>query len=110
MATLETIIAIIITLFIIITHCEIPQNHCKSTRNFHFDNKPPTKQSLPFCKQYSDKTCCTPSNSLQIFQQIRPMLQNEHVSQECKQLTMDIMCSTCNPQIGTNDINGICIV
>ena len=111
MAPLRRIWLILFTILIIITNSnsQIPET-CKPINTFKFERNPPKKQYLPFCKQYNDKTCCNPSHSLQIFQQTRPLLRNEQVSQECKQLTMDIICSSCNPQIGTHHLNGICTV
>eukprot|EP01083_Nonionella_stella_P062136 161640_1 len=104
MATSYMYIFGLITLLFITAH----SNYCKSASNFYFNHHLPTKRSLPFCKEYNKNTCCSPVDSHKIFQSIKSILKNDNVSEICKQITMDISCSSCNPDIGTHHINGIC--
>mmetsp|Transcript_58729 Transcript_58729/g.93363 ORF Transcript_58729/g.93363 Transcript_58729/m.93363 type:complete len:235 (-) Transcript_58729:223-927(-) len=96
--------------FISITKSKRHQNlYCKTTDQFRFAKKRPSKQSLAVCKQYNQQTCCSPADSYTIFKRMQPYLQNEDISMQCKELTMDMLCSSCHPQIGTHEKTGICI-
>merc|ERR1712228_379346 len=97
-----------IILFIKATDSRIPR--CSPLQNglsFEFE-KYPRRYKLPFCSQYK-KSCCRPSDTQRIFNEIKPILQSDDISSKCRQLTTDIYCSSCDPGIGTKQMNGICI-
>ena len=64
-------------------------------------------KQLPFCSQHK-KSCCKPSDSHRIFNEMKPLIQNNNVSAKCKQLTNEIWCSSCHKSIGTHQMIGIC--
>eukprot|EP01083_Nonionella_stella_P018429 51344_1 len=103
-------LAVIISLCVL-TECKKHRKRitrCRSLTNVDFDLRWPRRQSLPFCNQYKKKTCCSPSHAHKIFNTIKPLLKSNDISQKCKQMTIDIWCSSCHPLIGTHHLHGIC--
>ena len=109
MSRLLKLLCMMMALFMM-TNCKTQYGKCQNTNSFSFYPVSPRKQSLQFCKQYNQNTCCSPSDSYTIYKDIKPLFEDENVPLECKKMTMDIWCSSCNPKIGTNELNGICIV
>eukprot|EP01084_Bolivina_argentea_P079339 143930_1 len=105
-----SVICLCITISIWLIHSRKRIPRCQPIHHgldFEFD-KFPRRYQLPFCQQYK-KTCCKPSDSHRIFNEIKLTIQNDAISAKCRQMSSDIWCSACNPDIGTQRIIDICI-
>ena len=82
---------------------------CKSTFNFEFSRKSraSSNYNLSFCNEYKHKTCCNYEHSNIILNKILPYYDNTSI--ECQEITSKIFCYDCNPFVGINKLNGICI-
>eukprot|EP00483_Globobulimina_turgida_P012242 UN12264 len=112
MATFLSIFLTIL-LFLINIDCKTQKRFtrepkCGDTKHFRFDEELPTyNRELSYCKYYRGETCCNNTHTDRIIKNIYGY-HEKSVSSDCRDVSLNIGCSPCDPRIGTNQIKGIC--
>ena len=78
-----------------------------SLDGLHFLEEPPRAHSLSMCRSYSDRTCCTETETNEYLTMVRSAELSEF-SAKCVAFTARVLCSACDPDVGTGSVNSIC--
>eukprot|EP01084_Bolivina_argentea_P002964 5546_1 len=111
---MTTFLSTILTILLLLIHCDCKTKRftrepkCGNTKHFRFDSELPThKQGLSYCQYYRGETCCNKTHTDKIIKYIYAF-HEPSVSSDCRDVSLNIGCSPCDPRVGTNQIKGIC--
>ncbi|GAB5365971.1 hypothetical protein AAMO2058_001104300 [Amorphochlora amoebiformis] len=80
----------------------------KACKLHHGENEfPKPVTSLTFCQQFRRRTCCNKTHTDRLRRQALSYFDQE-VPDECRTIASKVLCSECEPAMGTGERQGIC--